>query len=257
MTEMIARREGFGNVLAEGALRAAEKIGKDAAKYVQHCLGLELHSDVRAFKGFALHFATSTRGADHLRGFPIHIEQVAPSKELMRAITDDEQVAKNLKDRHQYAHKEISVIWCQNVSAVIDSLPLCNFVHTTFQVVPTMMARLFSTATGIQINDQDLVKAGERIYNVERAFNSREGLSKKNDVLPERMFEPVPDGPEKGEKIDREKFNEMLDRYYRNRGWEPDTGIPSEKKLKELGLEEVAKSIWAKAKLARKKHTDN
>jgi aldehyde:ferredoxin oxidoreductase len=243
MIEKIARRNGFGDILAEGALRAARRIGRQAVNYVQHCLGLELHSDVRAFKGFALHFSTSTRGADHLRGFPVHIEQVPPPKELLEAMTDDENVARKLRDRHSYEYKEISVSWCQNVNAVLDSLPLCNFMHTILHTLPREMARLLSAATGIEVSSAELVRTGERIYNVERFFNVREGFGKKDDVLPERMFEPVKDGPEKGSFIDRTKFEEMLNRYYELRGWDPKTGVPTSGKLKALGIEDVAGNL--------------
>jgi aldehyde:ferredoxin oxidoreductase len=244
LIEKIAHRDGFGDILAEGALKAAKKLGKpEAEKYVLHILGLELHSDVRACKGFALHFPTSTRGADHLRGFPMATENFAAPKELLEAITDDENIARKIKDRNAYEWKEVSVSWEQNVCAVFDSLPLCMFMRQFFDFLPKHISELLYAATGINLSKEEVVRIGERIYNVERSFNVREGFSKKDDVLPERMLEPMKDGPAKGSFIDKAKWEEMRRRYYELRGWDQDTGAPTKKKLTELGLQDIAEKL--------------
>ena len=251
MMEKVAKREGFGDILAEGALRAAKKIGKNAANYVQHVKGLEIHSEVRPYKGFALHFPTATRGADHLRGFPFHIEFIEAPKELLDEITDDETIANNLKNRDTYEHKEISVTWCQHQSALIDSLGLCDFISTGLSYMlpnrASTMTKLFYAATGVEMSTENLEKVGERIYNVERAFNVREGITKKDDILPNRMFdEAVVNGPAKGAIITRAKFEEMRERYYKLRGWDLESGIPTRRKLEELGLKDVADELGIK-----------
>jgi aldehyde:ferredoxin oxidoreductase len=108
---------------------------------------------------------------------------------------------------------------------------------------PDIWAKLFTAATGVKMTPEELIKAGERAYNVERAFIAREGARRKDDIPPFREFElPYPSGPFKGQVLNREKYEVMLDEYYALHGWDKN-GIPGKKKLIELGLPDVAKNL--------------
>ncbi len=111
-----------------------------------------------------------------------------------------------------------------------------------------MLARLYSAVTGFDIDEDEVLVAGERITNLERAFNIREGLTRKDDTLPQRMLkEPYPDGPAKGQVVDLEP---MIDEYYEFRGWDKDSGFPKKSKLLELELGDVADELQSMGKLA-------
>lgn len=220
----IASREGFGDLLAEGPLKAARTLHK-GEDYVLHVKGLPPPgNDLRSKKGGALSFVTSSRGADHLRGLPV-VES--------RSIDPTSTVG-----------KASLVIWNEHLCAVADSLEICKFV-TAWALVSSEIrfkefSELFSAATGIDADEGDIVKVGERIINVERAFSVREGVSRKDDKPPRRfMEESTPSGPYKGQRLTRKELEEMLDEYYELRGWDTKTGIPTPKTLEGLGLYDV------------------
>jgi len=232
----IAKREGVGDVLAEGAYQAARKLKKGAEKYVVHVKRLTSTSaELRAFKAGFLSFATSSRGCDHLRGFPP--VEYRPSK-LIEEMFGSKEVC--IPTSYDTIGKPKAVAWWENLGAAIDALGVCKF-HTVFFYVfhppwPDDLAKIFTKITGVKMDGDTLMKAGERIYNVERLFNIREGLRREHDYWCERMYmEPLPDGPYKGEVVDKEKYGKMLSSYYRVRGWDEE-GIPTEEKLRELGL---------------------
>jgi aldehyde:ferredoxin oxidoreductase len=212
----IAYRQGVGDELAEGSRRFAEKHG--AGQYSMSVKGLEMPAyDPRAMQGQGLLYATSNRGACHMRGNMLGPEVLGLPK---------------LVHRLQVQGKAGMVILHQNASAAIDSLVLCKFVNLA--VAEEYLARALAAVTGVPCSTGDLIRAGERIWNLERLYNLREGFTRTDDTLPRRLLEePAPDGPSKGWVS---HLPEMLEEYYRFRGWDEE-GVPTPRKLTELGLE--------------------
>jgi len=246
MMKKVAFREGIGNILAEGIVKAANRFGKEAEQYVSHSKGMVMAGiDCRMLKGMSLCFATSTRGADHVRGMPsIEFSMMIPE---MRSMEPEEAEARfGSKDAisHNSYKKGAVAIHYQYESLLIDMLEICRFVKLAPKVVtPQVLSSLFSRATGIEADEKYMKAVAERVYNVERAFGVRMGISRKDDVLVGKWAtEAVPNGPFKGERIDPEKWDIMLDEYYQLRRWDKN-GIPTPEKLKELGLDDVASSL--------------
>lgn len=228
----IARREGFGDILAEGAPRAARKIG--GADLVVHSKGLDYPAvDVRGTKGMALSFAVSTRGGDHLKGLPMY--EVGPE---IYARDIKEQLGIDVTPQYSldYATKPQLMRWHENWHCVVDSLGICKLEGIAFKpLLPAHFRDLLAAATGWDLEVDQLERIGERIWNLERLFGVREGIRRADDLPPARMYQPVSNGPAEGERLDPEKFEQMLDEYYGLRGWGPD-GVPGREKLAELGL---------------------
>jgi len=211
----IAYRRGLGDELAEGSLRFASKYG--VPELSMSVKGLELPAyDPRGMQGQGLLFATSNRGACHMRGNMVGPEVLGLPK---------------LIDRFQYQGKAVFVILHQNMAAVLDSLVVCKFVNLA--VPDEYFARALTAVTGIEYSTSELHQVGERIWNLERLYNVREGFTKADDTLPPRLLEePVPEGPSKGYVVHLEP---MLEEYYQARGWN-ELGIPTQETLKRLGL---------------------
>ncbi|UCC33657.1 MAG: aldehyde ferredoxin oxidoreductase family protein, partial [Candidatus Bathyarchaeota archaeon] len=234
----IAKREGFGSILADGMRPAIEKIGRESEYYAIHVKGMgNLQSDERPTPSFALGIATSTRGADHLRSRPA-IDLYNLPENMLEEIYGGPVS----NDYTSYEGKSRMVRWQELLYAVVDSLGLCKF-QTVFCAVHAPKfeewTKLIEYSTGMKIPKKELMTAGERIYTLERLFNNREGFSRSDDTLPERYFkEPTPLGLPiaKGKKIDRAKFEGMLDEYYRLHGWNK-MGEPRKSTLKKLNLE--------------------
>ncbi|MCK4435436.1 aldehyde ferredoxin oxidoreductase C-terminal domain-containing protein, partial [Candidatus Bathyarchaeota archaeon] len=212
--------------LAEGTKRAAEKIGKGAEKYANHIKGLELPGyDIRGLKTAALGFAVSFRGACHLRSGAYSPDVKG---KVNRFIIEKGRGKIIMENEDQYN--------------VIDSLILCKFSRGTYYDGLDDMANYYTLATGIKVTAEDLRKAGERINNLARLFNIREGVGTREfDTLPHKiMTVPIPDeGPAKGAVVNKEEFDLGLDDYYAVRGWTRN-GIPTVEKLNELDLGEFA-----------------
>jgi aldehyde:ferredoxin oxidoreductase len=221
LIEMTARREGFGDMLAEGSARMADKLGPEAQKLLYAVKGLEIagHS-ARALKGMSIGYATGTRGGSHHDTRPV--PQYAPDF-----------------DRRSPQGKAAFAVRSQDFAAVGDSLIMCRF--TTERggyglFLNENYVRMVNAATGWGLDLAELSRIGERIVNLERAFNCREGISRKDDTLPWRVqHEPIPDGPSKGMHCPPEELDRMLDEFYDLRGWTRD-GIPTPERLKALGL---------------------
>lgn len=223
LTRMTALREGFGDLLAQGSYRMAEHYGHPEYAMVakkQEFAGY----DPRGEKGMGLAYATSPVGASHMRGDPAYIELLG---------------VPTLLDPLSYEGKSDLIRDWQNTFAVIDAAGLCvffsvrNLVTPTREIRPQGIMELLNAATGVGYDLDELTRAGERIFNAERLFMTRAGLSKKDDLLPPRIVkEPMPDGPAKGHVCGLE---DMLDNYYRLRGWNAE-GVPEGDKLRELNL---------------------
>ncbi|HUK28759.1 MAG TPA: aldehyde ferredoxin oxidoreductase family protein [Candidatus Acidoferrales bacterium] len=219
LMEKIARREGIGSFLADGVKMAAEKMKPEASNYAMHVKGLEMPGyDPRGAKGIGLNYATASRGADHNDGWTIAVELFGMPQKVDR-FAEDENKAKWV------------IEFQDSTTSPIDTAVFCDFC-LDFGFSPEVIERLMREATGMDRNYRDLVKVGERIINVERLFNIREGYTRKDDRLPKRFLEPLPDGQSKGQTID---VNRMLDFYYRLRGWDVE-GVPTKRKLEELEL---------------------
>lgn len=217
----IVKREGIGDILALGTRKAAHKIGKNAEKYAMQVKGLEIPAyEPRGAKGHGLNLATSTIGASHMTGYC--------GQELFGI---PEQI-----DRFKTEGKGALAKFNQDNAAAYDSLLICGFPASYQWMSPEHYAKFLSAATGIEeFADKDyILRSGERIYTIERAFNARDGFARKDDILPERFIkEPVPDGPCKGQVFE---MDVLLDDYYKARGWDIETGFLTEKKMRDLGL---------------------
>jgi len=234
----IATREGFGNVLADGFRNAIAKIGNGSDYYAIQVKGMSnLHSDERPTPSFALGIATSTRGADHLRSRPA-IDMYGLPEELLKEVYEGAVAS----DYTSYEGKSRMIWWQELLYAVTDSIGTCKF-QTVFCAVHAPkwaeFVKLIRLATGMEFSKAQLMEAGERIYTLERLFNLREGFTRKDDALPERYFkEPTPIGLPiaKGRKIDRDRFETMLDEYYLLHNWDRD-GVPKKETLERLRLD--------------------
>ena len=231
----IAYREGFGDVLADGALMAARKIGRGSEKYVMHVKGLEIFkADPRGIKGYALGNAVATRGGDHLRSEP-SFEFTENSEEAIRRFGVPEAAF-----RLEYKGKGKVVKFYEERCVLADSLNACKNTITNMEILSySEAAELLNHLTGLQFTESSIQKACERVYNIERSYIVREGIRRKDDTLPQRFLkEPLPEdsGPSAGSVVE---LDPMLDEYYRERNWDPKTGIPFEEKLAELGLHDI------------------
>lgn len=232
MIEKISKKEGFGAILAEGSWGAAKKIGKGSERWSMSIKGQDYGvTETRAYKGWALGYATSTRGADHLRTLPIAEWTFTPEQ--------SEKVFGTAKaaDRFSSEGKGYLVAWHENIRAVSNSMNICQFLTRTSLLFPEDLVMLLSPVVGIDIGPKELMTIGERIINIEKLINVKEGFTREHDMLPYRMLhEPIKKGPAKGSYIPLEEFKRMLDDYYNVRGWDVESGLPTEKKLKELEL---------------------
>lgn len=223
LIEKIARREDVGDLLAEGVKRASEELGGEAPAFAMHVKGMEMPGyEPRGLPGQALGYATSDRGGDHERGYLVH-------HEIRNAPWRGELV-----DRFARKGKAEILIETQNRTAGNDTLISCHFAA---EVTDQVYAELLSAATGVGIGVPELALVGERIWNMTRMFNLREGYSRADDDLPPRVKEEgLPDRPVQGQHISQSNLDGMLDEYYRLRGWD-ERGIPTQAKLEALGLD--------------------
>ena len=246
MIEMIARREGLGDILAEGSRRAAEKLGNGAEQFAMHVKGQEFAmAEPRAKFGVGLAYAVSPTGADHLQ----HEHDGAFDSALTgySHTADDPNVF--LKALYPMGlldpvpslslsgEKVQLFTYLQHYWSLFNSLDLCIF---TFEPVRTFkvnhLVEITKAVTGWDTSLLELMKAGERATTLTRCFNIKHGLTPENDTLPDRLFEGLHGGPLKGTKLDKTEFEKSVRLYYEMMGWHPDTGVPTEGKLYELGI---------------------
>ena len=223
----ISKREGIGDLLAEGTKRAAEKLGQGSDHFAMQVKGLELPAyDCRATKITGLGFVTANRGGDHITAYvqgPTFLEipfLIVEESTIEDAMVENPAEARVVKDM-------------EDALTVFDSIGCCKFMGMALMaedVVP-----IIAGATGWDFDESEMRLAGERIFNLARAFNVREGCTRADDTLPKRLLEePLSDGPAQGQVVD---LDPLLDAYYEFRGWDKATGRPTDVKLKELGLD--------------------
>ena len=234
LLKMIAYRQGIGDLLAEGTKAAAEKIGKGTDRCAMHVKGLELPAyDVRGAKAHALNYATAYSGADHNKGYSVQEIFNVPIPYGV--------------DRFSYENKGKLCKWNQDIQCVLgDCTTICSFV-VLLAMLPNglkIVADILEGLTGLQFTPDDIYAVGERVNNLCRAFNVREGFTRRDDTLPKRlMTEPIPEGPSKGQRISQEDLDHMLDDYYKERGWDLKTGAPTKETLNRLGLDFAAEQL--------------
>ena len=215
MVRAIGYREGFGDALAEGSYRLAEKFGHP--EYSMSVKKQEFAGyDGRGAQGMGLQYATSNRGACHVRGYMVFPEILSVPQKI---------------DPFETEEKAGWVKTFQDLTAVVDSAGLCLF--NVFAFGGPEILEYLKAATGVEMSLDELMKAGERIWNLEKIFNLKAGITGKDDRLPDRLLkEPMPGGPAKGKVAELSK---MLPEYYQLRGWDKE-GVPTKERLKELGL---------------------
>lgn len=235
LIKMIAAREGFGNILADGSYRAAETVGNNTMEYVMHVKKAEIAAqDGRAHKSMGLTSAVSPRGADHLYAFPV-LDEGGFDEEIRKIY--GEEYWPEMGERRNPKYKGYLVFVDENFAVVVDSLGTCKYGT---MIPPALhyeeVREGLKVTTGIEFTIEELKRIGERIVNLNRAFNIREGFTRKDDMLPQRFLtEPSPEGPSKGEIVE---LDYMLKEYYHHRGWNAE-GVPTPEKLKQLDLEFV------------------
>jgi aldehyde:ferredoxin oxidoreductase len=212
--EDMAHMRGLGAEMSEGSKRLTERYG--APELAMQAKGLELPAyDPRGAQGHALGYATSNRGGCHLRSYLIGPEVLGSPV---------------LVDRDRPDGKADLVMLYQDLSAAMDCMVVCRF--TNFAWTVDDYAEMISAGSGIEFSGRDLLRLGERIYNLERLFNLREGFTAKDDTLPPRFFKPLPEGGSRNRVVHLE---EMLKEYYKLRGWDKQ-GQPTKATLKKLDI---------------------
>jgi aldehyde:ferredoxin oxidoreductase len=236
----VAYREGLGDLLAEGSKRASQIVGKGSDGFAIHVKGQDSMEPMRTSKGWALGCGVSTRGGTHTRGAAF-IEMTGDIPlEICEKIWGVQ-----VEGPLSYENKAKLVVYYERLQAVLDSLGVCLFssnYNGPDLLGPDDLAELYSAATGIEMDEDGLMRMGERIHNIEKAFNIlHAGFSRRDDDPPQRLMdEPVESGPMKGERLDREKWDQMLDEYYELHGWYKETGWQTRKCLEDLDLQKVA-----------------
>lgn len=245
-----ACREGFGDLLAEGPVRMAQKIGRGAEEFLTQTRGLETTArDPRSrWDTWSFGSLINPRGGDHLRvqAQAENFKDSAPEGEYMfeqgipRKAVDPVDILPAWKERiFDFEKNTISIphmaAWAQDHINVVNSIGICIRPPVLWSLGPTIYARLLQTLTGMEFTPEEVMKAGERISTLGRIFNARAGESRQDIRFGPRYYNV----PFKGRKLDRKKIEEVLDRYFEVRGWDPSTALPTPGQLRELGLDRI------------------
>jgi aldehyde:ferredoxin oxidoreductase len=212
LLERIGRREGLGDLLAEGTRRAAAVLGGDAPDFAPHVKGLELPGyEPRALQTMALGFAVGSRGADHNRSGAYEVDFSARADRL-HGSPESARLAVETEDR----------------AALMDSLILCKFLRGVFTDLFAEGADLLARVTGWDVTGAELRATAERIVSAKKLYNVREGWTRAEDVLPRRFLaEGLPDAAAAGAVLPRERLDAMIQAYYAARGWDSEGRVPA------------------------------
>ncbi|MGI5834870.1 MAG: aldehyde ferredoxin oxidoreductase family protein [Chloroflexota bacterium] len=240
MVEKIMKREGLGDLLAEGSMRAARQIGRGAEQFAMHVKGQELPMHEPRGKAMqSLSFAVSPTGADHIEAphDPV-IGGPGPTLDLCKAMGIYEPLPlRDLSEKKTHAYHYLQNHWSAH-----NSMGICNFVNFPgfrYWTADTMLD-LVQAVTGWDYSMWEYLKAGERATTMARLFNVREGLTSEDDVLPERLFKPLEGGVLKGIGLDKKAFEDAKHNFYAMMGWDKETGVPTREKLIELEIADLA-----------------
>ncbi|NJC96185.1 MAG: aldehyde ferredoxin oxidoreductase, partial [Anaerolineae bacterium] len=226
LVRLVGSREGIGDLMAQGSRSFAAHFGVEEEAVQVNGLEVAYH-DPRGVSGMALSYATSPRGACHNQSDYFFVDWGHSHEEL----------GIQFFERHAQAEKAGNVARHQNWRSVDNAIVMCIFAN----VEAEEKVKLINVACGLDWSVDDMMRFGERSWNLKRAINNRMGLTAANDRLPKGLLEPFPDGGSAGFVPD---IRGMLSAYYEARGWDPETGKPTRGKLIELGLEDVAQDLW-------------
>jgi len=243
LTEKIAKREGFGDLLAEGSERAAKKIGRGTEEYLITFKGQEAPAHMpRVKRSLAVIYAVNPFGADHQshEHDPVIEDDFEYYKERLGVLG----FSAGVETRSLNREKMRFTVATQRLYSAMDSLNLCQFVFgPAWQLYgPDDIVELVQAVTGWEdFSYADIENVGERRINMMRMFNAREGFDRQQDLVPEKLFKPLKGGASDGWKLDKDEVEGALDTYFELSGWDVKSGIPTAEKLEELGLAWTAK----------------
>ncbi|MCK4237545.1 MAG: aldehyde ferredoxin oxidoreductase family protein [Candidatus Lokiarchaeota archaeon] len=234
LQEKIASRDGFGDFLADGVVAAAKKLGKGSEKFAINQKGQDTLDPYRVCKGWSLACATSPIAGRHMRG-SINIPIAFGPKGVKF-------------NPYSYEDQPPIVFWELRAKEIEDITGICVYVGTwsgVYALEPSDYVELTNLALGINLTEEDFMLLGQKGYNLEKAFNTIHVGFKREDDLPHRRFfeDPILSGPHKGETLNKEKYNSMLDAFYELHGWDKETSWQTRKTLESLGLSDVAEKL--------------
>jgi aldehyde:ferredoxin oxidoreductase len=252
LLEDIAYQRGWAKVLAKGVKHAAQVLGKGSEQWALHIKGADINeSGLRYDKAWALGIAIANRGGGHLEGAPLLLRlntSIAPEiSNNLFGVTDVGPI-------NSYEHKEKMVFWQQKLKGAFDAFGVC-FLLSQWYGLDALgvedLAPLYESATGRKTSAEELMLYGQRIHNIEKAFNTLHAdISRKDDYPPIRfMQERIESGPFSGEVIHQERWDNLLSSYYAIQDWDPETGLQQEQQLRGLGLDSVAEKLIKYRKL--------
>ncbi|MEM3906444.1 MAG: aldehyde ferredoxin oxidoreductase family protein [Nitrososphaerota archaeon] len=239
------RKNKLGNILAEGVKRASEKIGNGAEEIAIHVKGLEApaHDPRGTSRSFAIQYAVGNRGACHTHPNWSGLWDFGKNPDLIKYGLPWPPLNRFDENEVEKRAKAVRLFFLHGICAEI--LGFCRFIvegDETNAVTFARLAAITSALTGFDITDLELIKVAERVFTLERCFNVREGIRRKDDKLPKRFHEPITTGPTKGEYV--KNLDKLLDAFYMEVGWNIENGIPTKQKLEELGLDFVIDEIY-------------
>jgi aldehyde:ferredoxin oxidoreductase len=243
LIEKIGRREDIGDLLAEGVWRAAKKIGRGAEKFAMHVKGREVPMhEPQGKRGVGLMYAVGDRGACHMEWEHDDLWDPDTSLRPELGLTADYVPQRGLLE---YGPSKVRIgkiagdLW-----SMCNSLVVCVFdIYPGGGIEHRTLLGMLNAATGWNMTMKEYMQVGERALDLSRAFNVREGLTRRDDQLPKRLMEPLPDGLFAGKPLTQEMLDSMLDNYYELRGWDKKTGIPTRTKLETIGLKFAADEL--------------
>lgn len=236
MIEMIGERKGIGDLLAEGSMRAAEKIGGEAWKFAVHVKGQELPAhDPRLKRALGLGYAVSPTGADHMHN--IHDTSLTSNEGISQLKSTG--IIEPLPIEDLSYRKIRMLIYGVNLRVLDNCAVMCMFIPWS----PIQKVEIFRAVTGWNTTLWELLKVSERVINMSRAFNIREGFTGEDDWLPKRMFQPQTSGPISKTAVNPRQLRTAKRIYYRMMGWSEDNGIPTIGKLEELDIPWVVNEL--------------